>query len=448
MKKIRSLMIFSILFTMISLTLAPISTFAQENVFEKKAQNQLPMKDIKRFVTAIAVIRHYYIKKVTDSTLFDNAISGMVSNLDPHSSFLNKEDLQDLKIATSGQFAGIGIEIIPDQGAIKVISPIDDTPAAKAGIKAGDLIIKINEDFVKNMTLREAVKKIRGKIGTKVKLTIIRKGKEKPLTFDITRNKIKLRTIKSRMLDKGYGYIRLGFFQGPVDKQLDNAIIKLKKKSGGKLNGLILDLRNNPGGLLNAGAQVADTFLTPQEVKKYKGLVVYTKGRVKTSQMEIKAKPQNLAKGTPMIVLINGGSASAAEIVAGALQDYNRAIIMGTRSFGKGSVQTVLPISADSAIKLTTALYYTPAGRSIQARGIEPDVIVPQLQIKEAENDNSDLIDEADLKQHLKNGHKRDKKKIEQQIKQQKAELKIAKEDYQLYEALKMLKGLHAMNVQ
>jgi len=445
-------------FLMITLILAPITyTWAATTIPEtlsvqiaKKTQSnkaskppKLSNEEIRRFVTAIAVIKRYYIKDVKDNTLFNNAIKGMVMQLDPHSSFLDQDALKELKTAVSGEFVGVGIELTSENGAIKVISPLEGTPAFRAGIKPNDLIIKVDGQLVQNMTLREAVNHIKGKKGTKVVLTVVRKGLEKPLSLTITRDIIKIKTVKSELIEKRFGYIKITFFQGPVEKLLANAVKKLKKEAGGNLSGLILDLRSNPGGLLDASAKVADTFLDARKIKKYNDLIVYTKGRIPGSKIQFKAHAGDLLPGVPMVLLINGGSASASEIVAGALQDYKRAVIMGTRSFGKGSVQTVIPLSTNTAIKLTTALYYTPSGRVIQARGIQPDVLVPELAIKDKKNGGLIDIDEDDYRNHIGNNAKDDYKAKMVLLKKQHAyEMKLAKKDYQLYEALLMIKGL------
>ena len=415
-----------------------------------KEKKTLPRELVKQFITSIAVIKQYYIKDVADKKLFDNAIRGMVTRLDPHSSFLDEQDIKDLRTAVSGKFVGVGIELTSQGGALKVISPLEDTPAHRAGIKANDLIIKINGKLVQNMTLREAVNNIKGEKGSKVVLTVIRKGAEKPINFKITRDTIKIKTVKDKLYENVYGYVRITFFQGPVDKLLKLAVERLKTQSKphGGLRGLILDLRNNPGGLLDASGQIADDFLDADMIKKYDGLIVYTKGRIPGSNIKIRAKPADIIKGIPMVVLINGGSASASEIVAGALQDYKRAAIVGTRSFGKGSVQTVIPISSDSAIKLTTALYHTPSGRVIQAKGIVPDVVIPELTVSEKKIKGLVDIDEADYLNHLMNGGNRDEyqKLLMNLKKMRKDELKIAKDDYQLYEGLMMLKAMNAIH--
>lgn len=416
---------------------------AQNPIVQNKTIS-VPLKDIQRFSTVIMQIKRYYIEPIKDDTLFDNAMRGMVSSLDPHSAYLDEDDLKDLQTATTGKFGGIGVEIIPESGYIKVISPLDDTPAYKAGVKAGDLIIRIDNKLIKEMTMREAINLIRGKRGSHVVLTILRKGEKKPLKIIVQRDVIKVQTIKTKLLEKHYGYIRIAFFQTPAKQDLENAIDNLEKQSGGPLRGLILDLRNNPGGLLDAAIDVADAFLDLEHLKKYDGLIVYTKGRIPHADIKAKATPGDLIHDVPMVVLINEGSASASEIVAGALQDYKRAIIVGTKSFGKGSVQTVFPIDNNSALKLTTALYYTPSGRSIQAMGIIPDVMVNNLTVNKTDSDDVliDPINENDLSGHLKNGNgKITVEDLEQTIK---SETSLAQSDFQLYEALMILEGLNA----
>lgn len=414
-----------------------------------EASEQLPFEDIQQFVTAIAAIKHYYIKPVKDKTLFNNAIGGMVSELDPHSSYLTTDELKELNSTVSGEYTGIGIELTTDKGLLKVVSPIDETPAYKAGIQSGDLIVKINGKLVRDLTTLEAINRIKGKPGTPVSLTILRQGSDKPKVVQVKRELIKFSSIRSKLYNNHYGYIRIIFFQGPLKQDLAKAINKLKKESKGKLKGIILDLRNNPGGLLDASADVADTFLnTKTMTNKYHDYIVYTKGRIPSADNYIKASPGDMTNGIPMVVLINGGSASASEIVAGALQDYRRAVIMGTRSFGKGSVQTVIPISKTTAIKLTTALYYTPSGRVIQARGIQPDVVVPQLDVTQKDLSKFIDIDEADYENHLSGANiTEEMKQEESRLKlRHKEDLKLAKSDYQLFEALTMLRGMSAVN--
>ncbi len=401
-------------------------------------EQQIPDQDVERLARAVDAIQRYYIKPVSDSTLLADAIRGMVSHLDPHSSFLDKEDLDELQTTVSGEFVGIGVELTTEKGLLKVISPIDGSPAAKAGMKPGDYIIKINNKLVQDMSLRDAINRIKGKIGTPVTLTILRKGENKPLNLVVMREKVQMHAVTSKMLAPGYAYIRVALFQGQVAPEVRAAIEKLKVQSGGKLSGLVLDLRGNPGGLLDASADVVDLFL--DDTSKYKNLIVYTKGRVKTSDVSFYAHAGDIIKGVPIVVLINGGSASASEITAGALQDYQRAIIMGTRSFGKGSVQTVIPIGPHSAIKLTTALYYTPAGREIQARGIEPNVIVPEMSVNDKKTSGGLDLDEANYDDHIKNHDAAAEEKSDK-----KEDATLAKDDYQLYQALMMLQGMHAM---
>lgn len=411
---------------------------------------RLSKDDIRRFVTAIAVIKRYYIRDVPNHTLFDYAMSGMVSSLDPHSTYLDKDSLSELQTAMTGEFSGIGVELTTQDGLLKVISPLEGTPAYNAGIKANDLIIKINGMLVQNMKLSDAINRIKGERGTKVDLTIIRKGVDKPITLAVTRDTVKLETVKTKLYDNGYGYIRISFFQGPLDQMVKNAVEKLKKEAGGNLKGLVIDLRNNPGGLLDESAKVCDLFLDSKTIThKYDDIIVYTKGRMAGSSLTFKATPGQIIPGVPMVVLINLGSASASEIMAGALQDYKRAIIMGTRSFGKGSVQTVIPISNDSAIKLTTALYHTPNGRVIQANGIIPNVRVPELSVNEKKIKGLIDIDEDNLQGHIQNNNLSPEKTRAAtkaaRLAQEAKDLALAKEDYQLYEAVTMLKGMYAM---
>lgn len=402
---------------------------------------KLPLSDLQRFTTVIENIRSYYVKPVEDSTLIENALKGMVAGLDPHSSYLDKEDYADLKASTTGKFGGLGIEVYPEDGLIRVISPIDDTPAQRAGIQAGDIIIRLNDTPVKGLALREAIEMMKGEKGTNITLTIIRQGESKPLKITVTRDIINVRSVRSEMLDENYGYIRVSQFQTNTGDDFTHAIQSLKKESGGKLKGLILDLRNNPGGLLDASVQVAGSFLDRDKLK-YDGVIVYTKGRMAGSQIKEKARSGDILNGAPIVILVNGGSASASEIVAGALQDHRRAVIMGTQTFGKGSVQTVLPLKDDRGVKLTTALYYTPAGRSIQAEGIKPDITVPNQKIPVA-NENNEFgalnVREEDLRGHLENGNHLNQKKGSS-LKEK--DLPLINRDYQLYEALNVLKGL------
>lgn len=396
-----------------------------------------------RFNRAEQIIKKYYVTPVTDQKLFENALRGMVSGLDPHSVFLDADELQDLRSATRGAFAGLGIEISMQDDFIKIITPLDDSPAQKAGIKAGDTIIRIDDEPVKGMKPTLAVRKMRGKKGTPVVLTVLRKYNAKPLEITVIRDDIKVKSVKSRLLEPGYGYVRISNFQTNTDTDVENAVEKMQADNKGQLKGLILDLRNNPGGLLESATAVADSFLTPAHMNK-DALIVYTKGRMQGSRLQVKAKAGDVLNNAPLVVLINEGSASGAEIVAGALQDYKRAVLLGTRSFGKGSVQTVLPLDKTTAVKITTALYYTPAGRSIQARGIDPDVMVEDLKLSSADNEtNSSLsLREADLKGHLNNASV--KRGIMDLTSETPTDRELALTDYQAFTALNLLKGLVA----
>ena len=423
----------------LALTLALPSVFA-----DAPASQGISQKQIERLTKTIEIIQKNYIKNVDDKTLMDNAINGMVAHLDPHSAYLDKQEMASLETTVSGEFVGIGVELTTEHDMLRVISPINDSPAAKAGLKPGDTIVKVDNKLIQDMTTNQAINYIKGKPGTIVTLTVARKGVTKPLIIAITRQVVKVKAVVSKLLAPGYGYVQLSIFQGPVMPELRAAITQLKNESGGQLHGLVLDLRNNPGGLLDVSADVVDLFLDKEETKKYNDLIVYTKGRLPDSDVSYKAHDNDIIPHVPMIVLINGGSASASEITAGALQDYKRAIIMGTRSFGKGSVQTVIPISDDSALKLTTALYYTPAGREIQARGIKPDVIVPEMSVASKQSNGGSDFGEANYDNHIENHGNVAEETLNKE--QQKTTLELAKTDYQLYEALVMLKGMHAMH--
>lgn len=414
----------------------------------------IPIQDIERFAAIIAQIHRYYVEPVDDKKLFNYAISGMLSSLDPHSEYLDEDALEDLETTTSGKFQGIGIEIIPSEGFIKVISPIEGMPAYKAGIKTGDLIIKIGNKLVRDMTLRQAIDLIRGERGTKVHLTILRKKENKPLEFDVERDVVKVQTIRTELLPGNYGYIRLSFFQDTTRADLIKAVKRLQQQAN-PLKGVILDLRGNPGGLLDAAVNVTELFLDSKHLK-YDGLIVYTKGRIPSADIKAVASGEDVLHGIPMIVMINEGSASAAEIVAGALQDQKRATLVGQKSFGKGSVQTILGVDNKSGIKLTTALYYTPAGRSIQAKGIEPDIEIPEMTIPKPTSENGELLSlsEADLEKHLPNGvdgnassNSKDKKAADEKEMSRKAQ-ELLYSDFQLYEALNVLKGLRVSLAQ
>ena len=389
----------------------------------------LPLDDLRTFAEVMDRIKSAYVEPVSDKTLLENAIKGMLSNLDPHSAYLEPEAFRDLQESTSCEFGGLGIELGSEDGFLKVISPIDDTPASAAGIQPGDLIVKIDGQPTKGLSLMEAVEKMRGKAGSDIELTLVREG-GKPFDVELTRAVIKVKSVKSQLLDDGYGYVRITQFQVNSGEEVGKALAKLRKENGKKLRGLVLDLRNNPGGVLQAAVEVTDHFLK-------KGLIVYTEGRIANSELRFNADPADASEGVPLVVLINGGSASASEIVAGALQDHKRGVLMGTDSFGKGSVQTVLPLNNDRALKLTTALYFTPNGRSIQAQGIVPDIEVARAKLTREQGDET--IKEADLQGHLGNGNggadKPSKSKTGTPARPQ-------DDDYQLSQALNLLKGL------
>ncbi|PWB32076.1 peptidase S41 [Pseudomonas sp. SDI] len=393
------------------------------------AKAPLPLDELRTFAEVMDRIKAAYVEPVDDKTLLENAIKGMLSNLDPHSAYLGPEDFKELQESTSGEFGGLGIEVGMEDGFVKVVSPIDDTPASRAGIEAGDLIVKIDGAPTRGQTMTEAVDKMRGKIGQKITLTLVRDGGT-PFDVTLARAVIQVKSVKAQMLEDGYGYIRITQFQVKTGDEVGKALAKLRKDNGKKLRGLVLDLRNNPGGVLQSAVEVADHFLT-------RGLIVYTKGRIANSELRFSADAADASEGVPLVVLINGGSASASEIVAGALQDQKRGVLMGTDSFGKGSVQTVLPLNNDRALKITTALYFTPNGRSIQAQGIVPDIEVRQAKItseQDAEN-----FKEADLQGHLGNGNGGADRPT---AKGASKKTRPQDDDFQLSQALSLLKGL------
>ena len=379
-------------------------------IAEKNTKPQLPLDELRTFAEVYGKIKSDYVESVEDKKLINEAINGMLTGLDPHSSFLDVEGFKDLQAGTQGEFGGLGIEVGMEDGLVKVISPIEDSPAFKAGIKSGDLIMQLDEKLVKGMSLNDAVKIMRGKPNTPIKLTVLRKGENKPLYITLTRAIIKTQSVKYKLSEPNYPYLRITQFQEHTGEDLAKAIKTLREQNKGPFKGLVLDLRNNPGGLLNAAVGVSGAFI-PKDA-----LVVYTEGRTPDAKMQLTANPTNYSRGgesadylkdlpadiksIPMVVIVNGGSASASEIVAGALQDHKRAVIMGTQSFGKGSVQTILPMNNGTAIKLTTARYFTPNGRSIQAKGIVPDIIVEDP----ANPSDAGLnLREADLSRHLSN---------------------------------------------
>jgi len=439
-------------------------------ITDKDSETTLPVEELRAFSEVFGRIKNDYVEPVTDKKLITGAINGMLSSLDPHSSYLDAEDFKELQVGTQGEFGGLGIEVGMEDGLVKVISPIEDTPAFNAGVKSGDLIIKLDDTLVKGLTLNDAVKRMRGKPGSKIVLTIIRKTETKPLIITLARAVIKVQSVKSKLVEPGYAFIRITQFQEHTGENLATALKELAKQSGGKLNGLILDLRNDPGGLLNGAVAVSAAFL-PKDA-----LVVYTEGRTEDAKMRLTASADNYVRGhgdkavdylkdmpasikdVPMVVLVNGGSASASEIVAGALQDHKRALIMGTQTFGKGSVQTILPLSPTTAIKLTTARYYTPGGRSIQAKGIVPDIISEDPSA--GAQDATIHLRESDLEHHLTNDRQpNDNADVAKPATPAKAPAKPkegdagkpetvefgAKNDYQMNQAMNLLKGMHIL---
>jgi len=407
--------------------LSPLAVQADSAAAVKTAP--LPLDDLRTFVEVFERVKAAYVEPVSDQKLLENAIRGMLDNLDPHSAYLASEDFQQLQESTSGEFGGLGIEVGLEAGVLKIISPLDDSPASRAGIQAGDLILRLDGQPTQGMSMLEAVNKMRGKPGEKIRLTLVR-GDGQPFDVELTRALIKAKSVRSRLLEDGYGYLRISQFQQGSGKETASALSKLKKANAGKpLRGLVLDLRNNPGGVLQAAVEVVDQFVES-------GLITYTKGRLDGSDLRFFASGKDSSEGVPLVVLINEGSASASEIVAGALQDHHRAVLMGTTSFGKGSVQTILPLSQGRALKLTTALYYTPNGRSIQAQGIVPDVQVSRGHLVRDE-DSAFNLKEADLAGHLDN---------QSAVPAASASGGRGQDsDYQLNEALNLLKGLNVL---
>lgn len=433
--------------------------FLYQNTYanNKNTTNKLPIDDLQRFTTVLENIKNYYVNPIEDTVLFSNAIRGMLTGLDPHSAYLDTDEFADLKVSTTGKFGGIGIEVTMEDGFIRVITPIDDTPAKRSGVEAGDLIIRLNDTAIRGMPLRETVDLMRGKPGTSIDLTILRKQSAKPLKITVVRDVINVQSVRHEILENNNAYIRISQFQNDTGDEVIRQLRTIKKTVGNNLNGLILDLRNNPGGIFEASVAIANTFLDKDRLN-HDGLIVYTKGRLAKSEIKEYAKGKDILNNLPIVVLINGGSASASEIVAGALQDHKRAIILGTKSFGKGSVQTVLPLKDNRGLKLTTALYYTPSGRSIQATGITPDILVENMSIPIDNNKEQDIISlkESDLQGHLlRSNADPDSDKAHnnnpeitttEDPKATKNKVPLINKDYQLYEALMVLKAMHTLS--
>ncbi len=416
------------------------STTAATEISDPAPQEALPLplEELRKFTDVFGKIKQDYVEEIDDVTLLNYAIRGMLSGLDPHSAYLEPSAFTDLQENTTGSFGGLGIEVGMENGFVKVIAPIDDTPAQKGGILAGDLIIQLDSRPVKGMSLNEAVETMRGEAGTKIKLTIVRAGEREPLEFELKRDIIQVTSVKTLPLDDKYGYLRITQFQAQTGSDFEKGIASLKEQLD-TMSGLIIDLRNNPGGVLQASVDVADHLLE-------EGLVVYTKGRSAVSELEFSATPGTLLGDVPIIVLIDGGSASASEILAGALQDHNRAVIMGTQSFGKGSVQNVLALNEDHGLKLTTARYYTPKGRSIQAQGIEPDIEVNRAKLSDEMQQK--FFREEDLAGHLSNDGQAEPEKTDEQDSEIDKKRAMLERDFQLQEALNLLKAIDILKIK
>lgn len=401
----------------------------------------IPIDQLRTFTDVFTRIKRNYVEEVSDEELLELAIRGMLSGLDPHSAYLDEEQYNELRIGTSGEFGGLGIEVGMEDGFVKVVSPIDDTPAKRAGVLAGDLIIRLDDKSVKGLTLNDAVKLMRGKPGSPISLTIVREGADAPLKIEVVRDIIQVNSVRERLIEGGFGYVRISSFQNKTTRNLLSSVRELTERHGTDLRGLVLDLRNNPGGVLSAAVGVSDAFLE-------EGLVVYTDGRDRDNHLSYSARRGDILQGAPLIVLVNQGSASASEIVAGALQDHRRAIILGRTTFGKGSVQTIQDLPNGGAVKLTTARYFTPDGRSIQAEGIVPDIEVGNFQLQQENANSLTPISESSLSGHLSNPNDEE---VAESAEENEAEIDpdapvklrdIANTDYTLYEAVNLLRGL------
>jgi carboxyl-terminal processing protease len=461
-----------ILSTLLFISTASVSVAAL--LPEKKSTPVDTLKMLDLFGDVFEKVKKDYVEEVSDKDLIEAALNGMLTSLDPHSSYLNEKAFDEMKVQTKGEFGGLGIEVTMENGLVKVVSPIDDTPAFVAGIKAGDFISYIDDEAIMGMTLAEAVTKMRGKVGTSIRLTVLREGAPEPIEYSITRDVIKIKSVRGHA-QGDIGYIRITSFSEQTGTSLKNELNVLKKEIGPNLKGYVLDLRNNPGGLLDQAIEVADTFLE-------QGEIVSTRGRLPDSTSRFTASAGDVTGGLPIVILINGGSASASEIVAGALKDHKRAIVMGTKSFGKGSVQTVIPLAQHGAMRLTTSRYYTPSGKSIQAEGIVPDIAVDAAKLEPldsaAAKDSKKFYSEANLRKHLSGDKKpaatgekaapekapeapsnkddakdkgaadqdkdnKDKKKDKKQLAAKTEEQQLYDKDYQLARALDLLRGIY-----
>jgi len=408
-----------------------------QHVMGARNGEDLPLEQMRTFTDVFSRIKNDYVEEVTDEELLEYAIRGMLNGLDPHSAYLNAEEFNDLRIGTTGEFGGLGIEVGMEDGFVRVVSPIDDTPAARAGILSGDLIIRLDDTPVKGLTLNDAVKLMRGKPGSNLQLTVIREGEDRPLTIDIKRDIIKVNSVRNRMLEDGFGYLRISNFQTKTTADMLKAIKELNAQApDGNVRGLVLDLRNNPGGVLSGAVGVSDAFLND-------GMIVYTDGRESDSKLRYDATNGDVINGAPLVVLVNGGSASASEIVAGAMQDHGRGVVLGSKTFGKGSVQTIQDLPAGGAVKLTTSRYYTPNGRSIQALGIEPDILTkPGSWVRPDQEDDFTPLSESSLRGSLTNEKDEASSAAADAQEGESTEDNLVYDDYQLFEALNLLKGL------
>jgi carboxyl-terminal processing protease len=420
----------TILFIFFIYAIIPLKTINADT------NRQETYKQLNLFGDVFQRVQEQYVEEVTDKKLIESAISGMLQSLDPHSSYLSADSYKDMQVKTKGKFGGLGIEITMEDGVVKVVSPIDDTPAAKAGMKSGDLIIGVDGESIRGLTINESVSKLRGPVGSKVIITVVRDKKD-PYEIEIKRDIINIKSVKHNII-KNIGYVRLTTFSDTTTSGLEKALTEIKKNIGNKFQGLILDLRNNPGGLLNQSISVADAFLN-------QGEIVSTQGRNDDDTSRVFAKKGDLINGHPLVVLINSGSASASEIVAGALKDHSRAIIIGTRSFGKGSVQSIIPLAGNGAMRLTTARYFTPSGISIQAKGIEPDIIVEAgvTDLKKAKNDNRR---EENLRGALDKNKKSKKTEIDSDSDKPLTPLEKLLQDNQISRAVDMIRGISLFN--
>jgi carboxyl-terminal processing protease len=387
--------------------------------------------DLQTFTQVFEYVKENYVSPVEEDRLLQDAMRGAMSALDPHSAYLDKDEFDDLKINVTGELGGLGVKVMSDGGFVHVVNTIDEGPAEHAGVKSGDKITHLDNIAVNELSPRDAIKKMRGKKGTPINLTLLRVGEPKPLNIVVVRDIITIHSVRSKILDNHFGYLKISEFQTNSGEDVTAAIQKLKKNNAGKLKGLILDLRNNPGGAVESAVEIADAFLDRDKLKQYEGVIVYAKGRAPRSRFKERAHPGDILNGSPLVVIVNHASASASEIVAGALQDYGRAIIIGTQTFGKGSVQTLLPLKENQALKLTTALYYTPAGRSIQATGIIPDILVQNITLPGKEN-KTKVLSESPLNSKQK----------------EEDTASLLCSDYQLNEALNILKGVSLMNAE